>query len=138
MIDLHASITVLVVYRVPVDEKELLEQLRRYYFFGNAVRDTNSVVHKFVENCIPLVLFEVHLHNLDERFQIADFTQEMPESPQNAWQSAYDEALLSQDGMSVLARQSTCTRGLSFRPDRVLLPLLRSIEADVMDLWAVF
>jgi hypothetical protein len=110
MIDLHAAITVLGVYRVPVDEQELIEQLRRYYFPGNAAQDTNSAVHKFVENCVPLVLFDVRLDNLDERFRIGDFRQEMPEAPEKSWQVAYDEALLSEDGMEVLSRKSLCTR----------------------------
>jgi hypothetical protein len=69
MTDPRASITVLGVYRVPVDEKELREQLRRFYFFGNAVTDANNAVYKFLETCVPLVLFEVILDNLDEQFQ---------------------------------------------------------------------
>lgn len=107
-----ASINVVGIFRVPIDESELREQLRRFYFFGNAVRDTNRAVHTFVETCIPLVLVEVTVENLDERFRIGDFTQEMPGAPTNAWQRAYDEALLSADGSQVIARKSTCTRGL--------------------------
>jgi hypothetical protein len=88
------------------------DQLRSNYFYGNAVRDTDSAVHAFVETCIPLVPVEVTLGNLDERFQIGDFTQEMSGAPKKRWQCAYDEALLSEDGSRVIARSMTCTRGL--------------------------
>jgi hypothetical protein len=107
-----ASINIEGIFRVPIDDSELREQLRRYYFFGNAVRDIAHAVYGFVETCIPLVLFEIRLNNLDERFRIEDFTQEMPGAPEKAWQRPYDEALLSMDGTRVVARSITCTRGL--------------------------
>lgn len=112
MIDTSASISVVGVYRVPTGENELREQLRTYYFFGNAMRDTSGAVLSFIENCIPLVLFEINLSNLDDRFQVASFTQEMVGAPPKAWQVAYDEALLSADGTQVLVRGSRCTSGL--------------------------
>jgi hypothetical protein len=112
MTDSQASIKVEGIFRVPIDEHELREQLRRYYFFGNAIRDTAGGVNTFVETCVPLVLFEVTLDHLDDRFRIEDFTQEMPEAPSKAWQRAYDETLLSADGKRIIARKSTCTRGL--------------------------
>jgi hypothetical protein len=100
------------IFRVPIMDSELREQLRRYYFRGNVVRDTDHAVHTFVEACIPLVLFEITLNDLDGRFKIGDFTQEMPGAPEKAWQCAYDEAVLSTDGTQVIARKITCTRGL--------------------------
>jgi len=112
MTDPQALITVWGAYRVLVDEKELRASLHRYYFFGNAVRDVGGGVLSLIETCIPLALFEVTLENLDERFRISDFTQEMPETPRTHWQVPYDEALLSSDGMQLLARNSKCTRGL--------------------------
>ncbi len=108
----RASIAVAGVYRVPVDENELREQLRRYYFFGNATRDVSSAVYKFIETCMPLSLFEVTLDDLDEQFEMGGFTQGMPDAPQKAWQRAYDQAILSPDGASIIARKTTCTRGL--------------------------
>ena len=107
-----ASIHVEGIFRVPIEDSELREQLRRYYFFGNVVRDVDHAVYAFVETCIPLVLFEITLNDLDERFRIGDFTQEMPGAPEKEWQCAYDEAVLSTDGTQVIARKSTCTRGL--------------------------
>ena len=58
------------------------------------------------------MLFDITLNDLDGRFRIGDFTQEMPGALEKAWQCAYDEALLSTDGTEVIARRSTCARGL--------------------------
>jgi hypothetical protein len=112
MADPRASLTVEGVYRVPIDENELREQLRRYYFFGNARQEPNRAINTFVEACLPLVLFDITLDNLDERFRVGDFTQEMPGAPREAWQRAYDEALLSADGTHVIAGKGTSTNGL--------------------------
>ena len=37
------------------------KQLPRYYCFGNATRDTNSEIYRFVETCVPLALFDMAL-----------------------------------------------------------------------------
>jgi hypothetical protein len=58
------------------------------------------------------VLFDVQLSNLDGRFSTGDFTQAAPEMPREAWQVAYDEAVLSEDGIHVLSRAHRCTDGL--------------------------
>jgi hypothetical protein len=106
------SLTVIGVYRVPFQEGELLDQLRRYYFFGNASNDLSSDVNRFIETCVPLALFELELDHLDDRFRLGDFTQEMPAAPRKLWQAAYDEALLSPDGSRVLTQKPRCTDGL--------------------------
>jgi hypothetical protein len=106
------TITALGIYRASHLDNELRQQLHQFYFFGNASRDRSSIVHEFINRCIPLVLFEALLDRLDERFSIDDFTQEMPEVPPKAWQSAYDEAVLSSDGWQLLVRKPRCTRGL--------------------------
>jgi len=111
MTDSEASISVLGVYRVPLNEDELRDDLRRLYFADSAMRDTSHTIHEFIDTCVPLVLFEILLANLDQRFDIADITQEMPGEPRS-WQAPYDEALLLPDGSGVIARDSVCTRGL--------------------------
>jgi hypothetical protein len=58
------------------------------------------------------VLLDLTLDNLDERFEMGDFTQQMPGPPQRSGQVPYDEALLSADGAEVVARKINCTRGL--------------------------
>lgn len=106
------SLTAVGVYRVPLQESDLLQQLHKYYFFGNAPNDRSNDVHRFIQNCIPLSIFEIQLENLDERFRISDFTQEMPATPRRHWQTAYDEAVLTPDGLQMLSRSPGCMRGL--------------------------
>ncbi len=112
MKDSEPQIEVLGVYRVPYQEQELLDQLRQYYFFGNANREASDTSSRLIETCVPLSLFEVSLDRLDDRFRIADFTQEMPAAKRKQWQAAYDEALLSPNGMQVISRKTHCARGL--------------------------
>jgi hypothetical protein len=106
------SLGVIGVYRVPFQEGELLNQLRRYYFFGNAASDLSSDVNRLIETCVPLALFELELDHLDGRFRLEDFTQEMPAAPRKCRQAPYLEALLSPDGSRVLTRKAFCTDGL--------------------------
>jgi len=112
MEQLKPSLTVLGVYHVPYVDYQLRRQLNQYYFFGNAARDTNSRVRQYIKRCVPLVLFEIALDHLDERFSFNDFTQEMPGAPREAWQTAYEEAVLSFDGSQLLARGPFCTKEL--------------------------
>lgn len=98
------AITVVGFYRLSMLDEELRAQLWRYYFGGNAVRDRSTRVQDFVRNCIPLVLLELLLDGLDERFSLADFTQEMPEAPRKHWQAAYNEVILATSGSEVLTR----------------------------------
>ncbi len=75
------------VYQVSQTDNELRQQLYQLFFFGNADRDTSNEVDQFIERCLPLVLFELSLDHLDEKFSMADFTQEMPEQPQKTGRS---------------------------------------------------
>lgn len=86
MSDGNASLTVLGVYRVPVDSNELIENLHHFCFPGNAVRDASTRVSTFIERCVPLVLFDTRLEHLDERFRIEEITQEIPAALRKAWQ----------------------------------------------------
>ena len=118
MAELQPTLITLGVYRVPHMDSELRQQLHQYYFFGNAPRDRSRKVNEFIETCIPLVLVEVSLADLDERFSVADFTQEMPEAPPKAWQAAYDEAVLSFDGSQLPCPKNSLharTKGLCAR-----------------------
>lgn len=112
MSDGNPSLTVLGIYRVPADPHDFIEDLRHFYFPGNAVRDTNTEIYAFIERCVPLVLFDTRLERLDERFRIEEITQDMPGAPRKAWQVPYGEAILSADGLQVVSRKIGCTRGL--------------------------
>ena len=60
------------------------------------------------------MLFDFIVSGADERFSFDDFTQEMEQAPREAWQVAYDEALLVADGSEILIREQGCGRGLQF------------------------
>jgi hypothetical protein len=118
------------VYRVRYDEATLRAQLLDYYCKSI---DADPNVTDFMGRVIPLVLMDVSVLGVDERFEVGEFTQEMPGAPKEAWQVAYDEALLSADGTAVLA-PSGVRKGNTGGPNCVLLSLLRSGSADAVDL----
>ena len=103
----NPQINVLGVYQVPSDEDLGREQLREYYD-KNTVNATDARVASYIDRVVPLVVFDVMISGLDDKFEVAHFTQEMEEAPQEAWQVAYDEALLSRDGSAVLDRRLGC------------------------------
>jgi hypothetical protein len=95
------------VYRVRYDEATLRAQLLDYYCKSI---DADPNVTDFMGRVIPLVLMDVSVLGVDEPVEVGEFTQEMPGAPKEAWQVAYDEALLSADGTAVLARRQGCAK----------------------------
>src|SRR5260370_13216299 len=91
------KIEVLGVYQVPLMDVELTEALRRFYSPGNAFVELESPVAAYMKRCVPLALFEIAVGDVDSRFRVSDFAQEMVGKPKSAAQVAYDEALLSSD-----------------------------------------
>ena len=79
-------------------------------YYGQAISTYPVEVSTFVDRVIPLVLMDVTISDADERFDVGEFTQEMPSAPREAWQVPYDEALFSEDGSAVLARWTQCER----------------------------
>ena len=106
------TLQVLGVFRVPIMEEELRNQLYPFFFSDSALQDRDRRVNEYIRDCVPLVVFELQLNDLDERFSFDDFTQPVPDRPRNQWQAGYDEAILSPDGSLVLARGISCTHGL--------------------------
>jgi len=98
------------VYRIGCDESALMAQLLDYY--GKALSTYPVEVSTFVERVIPVVLMDVTISDADERFNMAEFTQEMPSAPREIWQVPYDEALLSEDGSEVVARWPGCAENI--------------------------
>jgi len=90
-------------------EEELRIQLRQLYFPTYAYVDVSSAVLAYMERCIPLVLFDVIISDVDDQFSVDHFAQEMEgfDSPQ----AAYDEAILSTDGR-LLKRKQGCANHL--------------------------
>lgn len=111
MIEQKPEISVLGVYHAPNDEDSAREQLREYYDTNTALA-TDPSVCSYIDRVVPLVIFDVLVSGLDDQFEVAHFTQEMEGSPQDAWQVAYDEALLLANGSSVIARDLGCADGI--------------------------
>ena len=88
-----------------------MTQLLEYY--ARAADANRDEVLAFVGRVIPLVLIDVSISDTDDRFELGQFTQEMPGAPREAWQVPYDEALLSLDGTTVLARWAGCAKSLA-------------------------
>jgi hypothetical protein len=51
--------------------------------------------------------------DVDSRFSVSDFAQEMVGKPKSAGQVAYDEALLSSDGLGLIARRQGCADAIT-------------------------
>ena len=111
---LTPHLQVLRVYEVPGHDTELREDLRQLYIRGNAYADVPGSVLAYIDRCIPVALLEVLVDGADDRFSLGHFTQEMESAPEEAWQVPYDEALLSADGLKVIARRQECAAGLQF------------------------
>jgi hypothetical protein len=86
-------------------EDELRDELRQAIYPSNAHAEVPGAVAAYIERCIPLVLIDVVLADVNSRFNVSDFSQEMEglDSPQ----AAYDEAVLSAEG-AVLERGVGC------------------------------
>lgn len=72
---------VLGVYRMTHMDAALRSQPRIFYSSGNAVWERSNEVYKYIDRCVPLVLFELLLDDLDDSFSMKDFTQAAPKLP---------------------------------------------------------
>jgi hypothetical protein len=101
------TIEILGVYRFLVTDEVFQSQLPMY-------GDEDQCRHHFSS----VVLVEAVARNLDDRFNMGDFTQRIPAYPGGSAQVAYDEAVLSQDGGTLLARTISCMRKVGTGPVR--------------------
>jgi len=108
-----ASVEILGVYYVPGMDEELRQALRTIALSTNCHWDQNVPWAKYVDRCVPRVLFDILVHAPDGAFNADDFTQLVP-SPlgEDAQQAAFNEALLSFDGQQILERKHGCADGL--------------------------
>jgi hypothetical protein len=102
------SIRVTAVYEVPCDAEEAHLEIDDFYRSLNLFKETAA----YRARLIPLVLIDAEISGADARFDSGNFTQEMELAPQESWQVAYDEAVLSSDGRSVLSRGVGCADGM--------------------------
>jgi hypothetical protein len=94
------TISVLGVYKPDIPEDVYREQWQ--------ITESDDLTKEHFDK---LVLIEAVIDHLDDRFKTIDFGQPSSTGNTNQFQCAYDEALLSSDGNSVLAREMDCIRG---------------------------
>ena len=103
------TIRVIAVYEVPCDSEEAHLEIDDYYRSVGLFQESAA----YRARLIPLVLIEAEISGADARFDSGNFTQEMELAPQETWQVAYDEAVLTADGQSVAARGVGCADGIT-------------------------
>src|SRR6202011_3806573 len=94
------TFTVLGVYAPDIPENVYREQ----WEVTGSDEDTKEHFDK-------LVLIEGVIDHVDERFKTIEFGQPSLAGDPNRFMCAYDEALLSPDGNSILAREMDCIGG---------------------------
>jgi hypothetical protein len=97
------SIEILGVYHVPVTEELLREQFDILYGHLTTKEEKVEALQLCREQLKSVVLIELGINNLDDKFSLNDFTQAIPGQPPENWQAPYDEAYLSPDGEAVLS-----------------------------------
>lgn len=95
------QIEVLGVYRIPVSEALVEEQLSILYpdYLPAAERVQGKI--RVGEQLESTVLIEARVIGRDARFDVADFTQPNARIPRDNWQVAWAEAFLTSDGESL-------------------------------------
>ncbi len=96
-------------YRIENSSRAWLEEIDNY----SRSIDRYGATAEYRTRLVPLVLVEAIISDVDDRFDAADFTQEMEQAPKGTWQVAYDESLLSADGCSLFLRGAGCATGVA-------------------------
>ncbi len=103
----HPAIESLGVYKLEVTNEVFQDQIPMYGDEEQCWAHFSSVV-----------LIEAVVRDLDEQFNVVDFTQPGAKSPFNSPQVAYDEVLLSMYGETLLARAIDCVQNRGHGPLR--------------------
>ena len=102
------AIQVHAVYEVPCDSEEALLEIDDFYHSLDLFEQSAA----YRKRIIPLVLIDATIANTDSRLDFGNFTQEMELAPREHWQVAYDEAVLANDGKTLIERGPGCADGL--------------------------
>jgi hypothetical protein len=97
------TIEVLGVYRLRVTEDMFREQFRILYGQDPSASNPGPNERDCRESLESVVLIEVAVSHRDGRFAMRDFTQRRDDLPRDSWQSAWEEAFLTADGINRLA-----------------------------------
>ncbi len=103
------SIECLGVYVVPCDDAQWREDLDNSYRSLGLFDDTKE----YRRRLISIVLVEVIVSGANSSFDVGEFKQTMERAPDTYAQVAYDEALLSEDGATVVEHRQGCASGVS-------------------------
>jgi hypothetical protein len=95
------SIKLLGVYTLVVGEDLLRKQTLELWGDSPSAEQQAQVR----EQLGSVVLVEVLVEGIDEKFSARDFTQEDPSQPRGNWQAAWDISFLSADGETLLAKR---------------------------------
>lgn len=101
------SIECLGVYVVPCDDGPWREDLDNWYRSLGLLNETEE----YRKRVISIVLVEVVVSHANSSFDVGQFQQGM-EKDERFPQVAYDEALLSRDGLVVVERGLGCADGI--------------------------
>jgi hypothetical protein len=101
------SIEVVGVYRLPVTDDLLRDQIEILYGSHMSDQDRLSAMRECQDQLSSIVLVEALVKNRDGRFNVSDFTQPIDGSPREDWQAAWAEAYLDPDGESLMVERLT-------------------------------
>jgi hypothetical protein len=101
-------IEILGLYRLPVTPEMVEEQTELLYgSIADLPKEERLEAEAFCsEQLNSVVLVEAMVHSPNRRFKVGDFAQAEEDVPRENWQVAYCETVLSQDGESVISRDS--------------------------------
>jgi hypothetical protein len=93
---------------VPCDRTVWREDIDSYYRSFDILSETEE----YRTRLVSIALFEVVISGADATFDAGDFGQRMLDDANESSQVAYDEAVLSADGRSVVKRRVGCANGM--------------------------
>ncbi len=100
------SVEVLGVYRLPVTDEMVAEQIEAQYGGGLSRSDRQEAEQQCLEQLASVALIEALVRHCDERFDIGDFTQPVAGAPRDDWQAAWAEVFLSLEGDDLAVEDS--------------------------------
>ena len=98
-------VEILGVYRLPVTEELLQEQVTILYGSLDSQKDRAQAEEQCREQLSSTVLIEVIVHGRNSKFNVGDFTQPIKGQPKSDWQAAYAEAYLTPNGEALIVER---------------------------------
>ena len=99
------QIEILGVYRLPVTDNLLREQLEALYDDEMSEENRIQAERNCYEQLKSTVLIETLVKNRDGRFDAGDFVQPSKNTTKDEWQTAWAETYLTLDGSALMVEQ---------------------------------